>query len=207
MLVCLATRKLARVNPKVGNRPDGGKTIGLLANWRVDYFNPGGIKNPDIPGNRRISSWQVDACRGNVFPGPSRKNSTRAYSTTGRRLFRLLKLLQAESRLLDLLMEDLSGFDDATIGASVRGVHAKARKILRDTVEMVPIISGNEGDSSRVEPGFDPAAIRLVGAVSGLPPFEGRICHPGWRVKSHKIPVAQPGASGLVLEQAEIELT
>jgi len=142
--------------------------------------------------------------QGKKAPGPTTRMEAGSLSPEP---FRLLKLLQAESRLLDLLMEDLSGFDDATIGASVRGVHAKARKILRDTVEMVPIISGNEGDSSRVEPGFDPAAIRLVGAVSGLPPFEGRICHPGWRVKSHKIPVAQPGASGLVLEQAEIELT
>jgi hypothetical protein len=120
--------------------------------------------------------------------------------------FRLLKLLQRESRLLDLLMEDLTAYDDATIGSSVRPVHAKARKALLEYVELEPVLAASEGTRTTVEPGFDPAAIRLVGAVSGQPPFQGQVSHPGWKVKAHKIPEAQPGNGGLVLEQAEVEV-
>lgn len=120
--------------------------------------------------------------------------------------FRLLKLLQRESRLLDLLMEDLATFDDATIGSSVRSVHAKARKALMEYVEIVPVLTEGEGADFRVEPGFDPASIRLTGAVSGKPPFQGKVCHPGWKVKSHKIPESPAGSAGLVLEQAEVEI-
>jgi hypothetical protein len=32
------------------------------------------------------------------------------------------------------------------------------------------------------------------------------VSHPGWKVKAHKIPEAQPGNGGLVLEQAEVEV-
>lgn len=120
--------------------------------------------------------------------------------------FRLLKLLQRESRLLDLLMEDLAAYDDATIGSSVRPVHAKARKALLEYVELEPVLAVSEGVRTTVEPGFDPAAIRLIGAVTGHPPFHGQVSHPGWKVKAHKIPEAQPGTGGLVLEQAEVEV-
>ena len=139
-------------------------------------------------------------------PAESSKKSD-APQTLSPEPFRLLKLLQRESRLLDLLMEDLSTFDDATIGSSVRSVHAKARKALLEYVELEPVIPATEGSSTTVQPGFDPASIRLIGAVSGQPPFQGQLGHPGWKVKSHKIPAAQPGVGGLVLEQAEVEIS
>ena len=121
--------------------------------------------------------------------------------------FRLLKLLQRESRLVDLLMEDLSSFDDATIGSSVRPVLAKARKALAEYVQLESVLHAVEGAQTTVEPGFDPVSIRLVGAVTGQPPFRGQVCHPGWKVKSHKIPASQPGAGGLVIEQAEVDIS
>lgn len=121
--------------------------------------------------------------------------------------FRLLKLLQRESRLVDLLMEDLSSFDDATIGSSVRPVLAKARKTLVEYVQLETILQGVEGAQTTVDPGFDPAAIKLVGAVTGQPPFRGQVCHPGWKVRGHKIPASQPGGGGLVIEQAEVEIS
>lgn len=121
--------------------------------------------------------------------------------------FRLLKILQRESRLVDLLMEDLSTYDDATIGSSVRPVLAKARKALVEYVELEAVLQVSEGAQTTVEAGFDPAAIKLVGAVRGQPPFRGQVCHPGWRVRGHKIPVSQPGAGGLVIEPAEVEIS
>src|SRR4051794_32436639 len=43
----------------------------------------------------------------------------------------LLALFQRDARLLDFLMEDLSGYADAQVGAAVREVHAGARKTLK----------------------------------------------------------------------------
>ncbi|MFM8933451.1 MAG: DUF2760 domain-containing protein [Gemmataceae bacterium] len=134
-------------------------------------------------------------------PGPKEEN------TLSPEPFRLLKLLQRESRLVDLLMEDLSAYDDATIGSSVRPVLAKARKALTEYVQLEAVLQAVEGAQTTVEPGFDPAAIRLVGAVTGQAPFRGQVCHPGWKVKGHKIPASQPGVGGLVIEQAEVEIS
>ena len=106
----------------------------------------------------------------------SKKND--APQTLSPEPFRLLKLLQRESRLLDLLMEDLSTFDDATIGSSVRSVHAKARKALLEYVELEPVIFNHRpaGFRSRRNP-FDwrrewPAP---VSGATGAPRVEGQI--------------------------------
>ena len=40
------------------------------------------------------------------------------------------------------------------------------------------MLPGNEGDNTTVPKGFDPSAIRVVGNVTGEPPFTGQIKHP-----------------------------
>jgi hypothetical protein len=57
-----------------------------------------------------------------------------------------------------------------------------------------------------VPPGFDPSAIRLVGNVTGNPPFKGKLIHHGWRVKGYNIPKVPEGQDDLVLVPAEVEL-
>ncbi len=42
------------------------------------------------------------------------------------------------------------------------------------------VLGGNEGDNTTVQKGFDPSAIRVIGNVTGEPPFTGAIQHPGW---------------------------
>src|SRR5438552_573407 len=86
---------------------------------------------------------------------------------------RLLGMLQAEGRFVDFIEEDLSPYPDDQIGAAARGIHEGCRKVLREHLEVEPVLRANEGDSVTVEPGFDPAAIRLTGNVSGVPPFRG----------------------------------
>jgi hypothetical protein len=94
----------------------------------------------------------------------------------------LLATLQEEGRLVDFLEEDLSGYADEQIGAGVREIHDKCRTALRSRVSLAPVLQAAEGEPVTVEPGFDPAAIRLTGKVAGAPPFRGVLRHKGWRV-------------------------
>src|SRR5437588_96239 len=48
----------------------------------------------------------------------------------------LLTLLQREGRLVDFLMEDLTGVADAQIGAAVREVHQKCRQTLQEHIPL-----------------------------------------------------------------------
>src|SRR5947208_1916942 len=53
---------------------------------------------------------------------------------------RLLALLQTEARLVDFLMEDLSGAADAQVGQAVREIHKKAQQVLKDHLTLDEII-------------------------------------------------------------------
>ncbi len=119
---------------------------------------------------------------------------------------RLLNLLQREGRLLDFLLEDLSGASDEQIGAGVREIHKKSRAILKEHLTLEPVMAGQEETMVEVPPGFDPSAIRLTGNVTGKPPFKGVLKHHGWRVKAYKLPAPASGVDELVVAPAEVEL-
>jgi hypothetical protein len=119
---------------------------------------------------------------------------------------RLLGLMQEEGRLVDFLEEDLASYPDDQIGAAVRGIHEGCRKALRERIAFSPILPGREGESVVVEPGFDPAAIRLTGNVTGTPPFRGVLRHAGWRAERATIP-ARPGQDPHVIAPAEVEIS
>lgn len=119
---------------------------------------------------------------------------------------RMLALLQAEARLVDFLMEDIAGAADAQIGQAVREIHKKAQASLRQHAVIEPILAGTEGDSTTVPAGFDPSAVRVVGNVTGEPPFTGSINHPGWRVKELKLAPPPEGADEFVLQPAEVQV-
>ncbi len=118
---------------------------------------------------------------------------------------RLLGALQEEGRLVDFLQEDLSPYPDDQIGAAVRGIHEGCQKALRERVGVEPVLRGAEGETVTVDAGFDPAAIRLTGNVTGAPPFRGVLRHTGWRAVSVTIP-ERAGQDPRVLSPAEVEL-
>ena len=119
---------------------------------------------------------------------------------------RLLALLQTESRLVDFLMEDIKGAADAQIGQAVKEIHQKASKVLKDHLTLVEILAGADCDTVTVQTGFDPSAIRVIGNVTGQPPFTGSLQHPGWKVKEIKLPPLPEGQDPFVLQPAEVEL-
>jgi hypothetical protein len=119
---------------------------------------------------------------------------------------RMLALLQAESRLVDFLLEDISGAPDEQIGQAVREIHKKAQAALKQHAVIEQVLAGKEEDKVTVQKGFDPSAIRVVGNVTGEPPFTGSINHPGWRVKELKLATPPEGADEFVLQPAEVQI-
>jgi hypothetical protein len=118
---------------------------------------------------------------------------------------RLLGVLQEEGRLVDFLEEDLTSYPDEQIGAAVRGIHEGCRKALRERVAIEPVLRGAEGETVTVDAGFDPAAIRLTGNVTGAPPFRGVLRHAGWRATRAAVPERR-GHDPHVLAPAEVEI-
>ncbi len=125
---------------------------------------------------------------------------------TGDRAVQMLALLQRDGRLIDFIAEDIAPYQDAQIGAAARDVHESCRKVLDHYLELEPIIASDEGEPVTVEPGFDPAAIKLIGNVTGKPPLRGLLRHRGWRVARVNLPPL-PGSSGRsVIAPAEVEI-
>jgi len=119
---------------------------------------------------------------------------------------RILAALQQEARLIDFLMEDIAGASDSQIGQAVRDIHAKARAVLNQHLDLGPVLAQQEGETATVAQGFDPSAVRVLGNVTGEPPFTGEVQHPGWRVKKINLAPLPAGQDGFVLQPAEVQV-
>jgi hypothetical protein len=118
---------------------------------------------------------------------------------------RLLALLQTEARLVDFLMEDISGAQDQQVGQAVREIHRKGQQVLKQHLTLEPILDPDQ-PTATVPKGFDPSAVRVVGNVTGEPPFTGSVEHPGWKVKEIRLPQVAEGQDQFVIQPAEVQL-
>ncbi len=124
----------------------------------------------------------------------------------GHRATQLLALLQRDGRLIDFLMEDLSGYADAQIGAAVRDVHAGSRQALQRYFTLQPVLDDEEGGAVSLEEELDAARIKVVGNVTGRPPIRGILRHRGWEATRVALPpLAASGQS--VVAPAEVEVS
>jgi hypothetical protein len=119
----------------------------------------------------------------------------------------LLTLMQREGRLIDFLLENIDGADNETLGAGVRNIHQACQKVLKEHLDMEPVLKAEEKSTVEVPVGFDPSAIRLTGNVTGQPPFKGSLEHHGWRVNKIKINKPPDGQDAFVVQPAEVELS
>jgi hypothetical protein len=142
-------------------------------------------------------------------PGPAaaREPAAAAVAEHGDdRAVQILALLQRDGRLVDFLMEDVAAYKDAQIGAAVRDVHAGCRQVLDRYVALESILDGPEGEPISVVQDFNPAAVRLVGNVTGRPPFTGRLLHRGWRASRVQLPPLGDATARAIVAQAEVEV-
>ena len=119
----------------------------------------------------------------------------------------LLELMQREARFLDLVNESLDSYSDDQIGGAARGVLRDCKKVFDRVFHLEPHCEREEGASFEVSGKIDPASVRLVGAVSGEPPFHGKVTHRGWRAAKCDLPTWNGSPeSVLVLAPVEIEV-
>jgi hypothetical protein len=116
----------------------------------------------------------------------------------------LLGILQRDSRLVDFLMEDISGYADDQIGAAVRELHDQCRDALARYIGLAPVIDGVEGTFAKA-PG-DPAAVKFVGNVPAKPPAGGTLRHKGWKAVKVDLPALAAKQDAAIVAPAEIEI-
>jgi len=99
-----------------------------------------------------------------------------------------VSLLQEKGRLVDFLMEDVTPYDDKQVGAAARVVHQGCREVLNDSFKITPISQAEEGSRITVPAAYAADEYRLLGKISGDPPFTGTLLHKGWKTESVKLP-------------------
>jgi hypothetical protein len=117
----------------------------------------------------------------------------------------LLAILQRDSRLVDFLMEDISGYEDSQVGAAVRELHDQCRDSVARYITLQPVIDGVEGTFSKASSN-DPNLVKFVGNVPATPPSGGTLRHRGWRAVKAELPALSGKQDPAVIAPAEIEI-
>ncbi|KJS00053.1 MAG: hypothetical protein VR65_14155 [Desulfobulbaceae bacterium BRH_c16a] len=118
----------------------------------------------------------------------------------------LLSALQREGRLMDFLAENLAGYQDAQIGVAVRNIHENCKKTLDKYLVPQAVLEQQEGDEITLERDFDPGAVKLIGNVTGQPPFKGTVRHRGWRAGKLDLPTFSGHQDPAIIAPAEVEV-
>jgi hypothetical protein len=115
----------------------------------------------------------------------------------------MLAVLQRDARLVDFLMEDISPYTDAQVGAAIRDVQVQAREALNRYLRLIPVLDGVEGEFTPAA-NLAPAEVKFIGNVpsDGKAPG-GLLRHKGWKAQAVDLPAATPGR---VIAPAELEI-
>jgi hypothetical protein len=117
-----------------------------------------------------------------------------------------LALLQEKGRLVDFLMEDVTTYDDAQVGAAARVIHQGCKEVLAEHFSITPVSGAEEGSRVTVPAGYAADEYRLIGKISGNPPFSGKLIHKGWRTEYVKLPRTAKSDRLPTIAPAEVEL-
>ncbi|QDT05299.1 hypothetical protein K227x_36990 [Rubripirellula lacrimiformis] len=97
----------------------------------------------------------------------------------------LLATLQRESRLVDLLQEDLAQYSDAQVGAAARPCLQQCSGVLKRLFDIQPLVDGGEGTVVDVPSDSSPIRYQWVGeGTSG----SAKLIHQGWRAAKVELP-------------------
>lgn len=169
----------------------------------------------ELPNVLRVSVEKVPNEMIPVIPSPAAtsvsvketaKTPDALVAATPDAALQLLSLLQKESRLIDFIKENISGYSDERVGAVARVVHDGCKKVLNHYFELEPIRKEEENTRLTLPKGYDASAIRVSGNVVGTPPFTGILTHRGWRASKVKLPKIAEGHDTTLLAPAEVEL-
>ncbi len=97
----------------------------------------------------------------------------------------LLSALQRESRLIDLVFEDLTQYADAQVGAAARPCLQQCQKTLQRMLDLKPLVDASEGEM--IDVGDSPSPTRYQRVGDGQSP-SAKLVHHGWRSASVNLP-------------------
>ncbi len=119
-----------------------------------------------------------------------------------------LAILQERGRFVDFLMDDITAYSDAQVGAAGRVLHEGCKAVLLEHFGIRPMREEGEGSKITIPTGYAPDDYRLVGKITGEAPFAGTLVHHGWRVEWVKLPrLLRASADRLpAIAPAEVEL-
>jgi hypothetical protein len=117
----------------------------------------------------------------------------------------LLRLLQRDGRFVDFVQQDITSFGDSDVAAAARVVHEGCRRALASHAKIAPVRPEAEGSKLTLD-AADAARVKLIGEVTGKPPFSGVLRHRGWKLDSLKLPVRVGDHDPAILADAEVEL-
>lgn len=142
-----------------------------------------------------------------ITPPALQTKETSGATHPGAEAVQLLSMLQTKGRFMDFVMEDITTFEDAQVGAAARMVHQGCKEILDECFNIQPIYNKEEGSDIVVESGFSTRQFRFVGNVDGEPPFKGVLLHRGWKTLLVNLPKSQsPQDPAPVIAPAEVEI-
>ncbi len=119
----------------------------------------------------------------------------------------LLAALQREARFVDFIQEPITAYSDAQVGAAVRDIHKHCGEVLGRIFALEKVAFDAEGATVAVPAGAEAGKYRLVGNVTGQPPYRGVLCHHGWQATRCEIPEWTGGdANTRIVAPAEVEL-
>ena len=119
-----------------------------------------------------------------------------------------LGLLQEKGRFVDFLMDDITAFNDAQLGAAARVVHQGCQTVLSEHVSVEAVSTEEEGTSLELPEGYSAADYRLLGNVTGQAPFIGTLVHKGWKATQVNLPtVITSGYELPNIAPAQVELS
>jgi len=117
-----------------------------------------------------------------------------------------LALLQEKGRLVDFLMEDVTAYDDAQVGAAARVIHQGCKEVLTEHFRITPVSVAQEGSQVTVPAEYAADEYRLIGKISGDPPFSGKLIHKGWKTDYVKLPRITKSGRLPAIAPAEVEV-
>jgi hypothetical protein len=160
--------------PSIFHSYSAGASLALAAALLMMIFlSRGARREPEPPRAADIAK---------PMPVPPASNQADA------EIVSFLATLQGRGRLVDFLMEDVTTYDDAQVGAAARVVHEGCRAALHEHFKIRSVREENEGSSVTIPAGYSADEYRLIGNIRGAGPFSGTLVHRGWKTEWVKLP-------------------
>jgi hypothetical protein len=160
-----------------------------------------------VPGSDGASPYQSAVPAGNpAFAPAAIAPPSQTANQAEAEVVAFFALLQEKGRLVDFLMEDITSYDDTHVGAAARVIHQGCRQVLKENFNITAISESEEGSQVTVPAGYAKEQYRLVGKLSGEPPFTGTLIHKGWKTEFVKLPRIVETQRLPAIAPAEVEL-